>query len=428
NGTINGWTITANGQTITATRSDVLAAGGSYPALTITIGVALDAPASLTNTATVAGGGEVNTTNDSASDPTTISQVADLIIAISHGGDFTAGGTGTYTITVSNVGLAASNGPVMISDVLPTGLTYTGEATGDGWSVSATGQTITATRSDVLVSRASFPGLTLTVGVANDAPTTVTNTVTVSGGGELNTSNDSASDVAAGLGRRRRGSDSPTAYTGGVMATVLDGVANTFAHSQEYFTNLVMQDYQQLLHRTPATAEVSIWVNILQNGVSDEQVLAGFTSSPEYFQQSGSTDQAWIDALYHDLLNRSPDAAGDAAWLHALAVGNSRSSIALGFADSVEHESDVVSAAYQRYLGRTPGAAEVAGWISNLQHGMADEQVVAAFVASAEFYAGHGSSLQNWITGMYQLVFQRAPDPNGLNYWNQLLQSELGTG
>ncbi len=49
-------------------------AGGwsSYPPITLTVSVALDAPATVTNSATVAGGGETATANDNASDPTPI--------------------------------------------------------------------------------------------------------------------------------------------------------------------------------------------------------------------------------------------------------------------------------------------------------------------------------------------------------------------
>src|SRR5262249_51927389 len=42
------------------------------------------------------------------------------------------------------------------------------------------------TRSDVLAPGASYPPITLTVNVANNAPALVTNTATVSGGGALN--------------------------------------------------------------------------------------------------------------------------------------------------------------------------------------------------------------------------------------------------
>ena len=46
--------------------------GYTYPAITVTVNVGLNAPASVTNTATVAGGGETNTANDTAMDQTTI--------------------------------------------------------------------------------------------------------------------------------------------------------------------------------------------------------------------------------------------------------------------------------------------------------------------------------------------------------------------
>jgi len=54
------------------TRADALAAGGSYPPLTLTVNVAAGAPASVTNTASVSGGGDVNGANNTANDVTTI--------------------------------------------------------------------------------------------------------------------------------------------------------------------------------------------------------------------------------------------------------------------------------------------------------------------------------------------------------------------
>jgi hypothetical protein len=68
-----GWSCTL--ATVTCTRSDPLAPGSSYPPITLVVTVAGDAPTgarAVTNTATVAGGGEVNTGNDRASDPTTV--------------------------------------------------------------------------------------------------------------------------------------------------------------------------------------------------------------------------------------------------------------------------------------------------------------------------------------------------------------------
>jgi hypothetical protein len=212
------------------------------------------------------------------------------------------------------------------------------------------------------------------------------------------------------------------------LSATLDETANNFTHSDEYFADLVAQDYSQLLHRTPSAAEVSAWVGLLKNGLTDEQMLAAFTSSPEYYQLAGGTDQAWIEALYHDLLERMPDDAGEAVWLQELASGASRFDIAYGFATSVEYESLLIAGDYQRYLGRPATASEIAGWVNSLQLGLSDEQVVAAFVASDEFYADQGSGLQGWLTGVYQTVLQRAPDQSGLNYWLGYLQTSLAGG
>jgi uncharacterized repeat protein (TIGR01451 family) len=184
--------------TLTCTRSDTLAAAASYPAITLTVNVASNAPASVTNTATVSGGGESNTTNDTANDVTTInasSSPPDMTISKSHSGNFSQGQTGaTYSITVTNSGGSATSGTVTMTDALPASLTPTA-ISGTGWTCTLA--TLTCTRSDALAAAASYPAITLTVNVAGNAPASITNTATVSGGGETNTSNDTANDLTA---------------------------------------------------------------------------------------------------------------------------------------------------------------------------------------------------------------------------------------
>jgi hypothetical protein len=72
NGTIANWNVAFSGQSITATRSDALGVGASYDPLTLTVAVDFAAASSVTNVVAVSGGGETNTTNDGATDPTTI--------------------------------------------------------------------------------------------------------------------------------------------------------------------------------------------------------------------------------------------------------------------------------------------------------------------------------------------------------------------
>jgi hypothetical protein len=70
----SGWTCPSGGTT--CTRSDALAAGASYPAITATVNVSGTAPASVTNTVAVSGGGETNTGNNQATDATMIASAS----------------------------------------------------------------------------------------------------------------------------------------------------------------------------------------------------------------------------------------------------------------------------------------------------------------------------------------------------------------
>lgn len=120
------------------------------------------------------------------------SSTADLSVKSTHVGNFTQGQTNAaYTLTVTNTGTGPTSGTVSLKDVLPTGLTAT-SISGSGWTTNLA--TMTATRSNVLPVGASYPPLTVTVNVANDAPTSVINTAQVSGGGDTNTTNNTATD------------------------------------------------------------------------------------------------------------------------------------------------------------------------------------------------------------------------------------------
>ena len=193
-----GWVCTIVAQVVTCTTSTVEAAGAPFPAITLTVTVAANAPASVINTATVSGGGEANLANDTANDTTTINPVVagvpDLTITKTHVGAFTQGQVGaTYTVTATNSGTGPTVGTVTVVDTVPAGLTPTGAA-GTGWTCNIVAQVVTCTSTTVEAAGASFPPITLTVTVSPIAPALVTNTATVSGGGEINLLNDTAND------------------------------------------------------------------------------------------------------------------------------------------------------------------------------------------------------------------------------------------
>jgi uncharacterized repeat protein (TIGR01451 family) len=76
-----GWSCSAAAQVVTCANGSGIAVGGSLPAITLVVSVAANAPASLTNTATVSNPTFDNVSaNNSATDPTTIVQQPDLLV------------------------------------------------------------------------------------------------------------------------------------------------------------------------------------------------------------------------------------------------------------------------------------------------------------------------------------------------------------
>jgi uncharacterized repeat protein (TIGR01451 family) len=110
-----------------------------------------------------------------------------LSITKSHTGNFALGETGVqYTVTVSNgPGAPTTSGTVTVTETAPPGLTLVSMA-GMGWTCPTNGTA--CSRSDPLAAGLSYPAITATMNVAANAPSSVTNQVTLSGGGSATAS------------------------------------------------------------------------------------------------------------------------------------------------------------------------------------------------------------------------------------------------
>jgi uncharacterized repeat protein (TIGR01451 family) len=121
----------------------------------------------------------------------------DLTVTKTHTGNFTQGGVGTYTIIAKNSGGGAYSGTIIVTDFLPDGLTVKNIPVVIGWNCATDTlfKAFSCDRTGVLAAGASYPSITFTVDVAANAPSSVTNTVSVSGSGETNRGNNTASDL-----------------------------------------------------------------------------------------------------------------------------------------------------------------------------------------------------------------------------------------
>src|SRR5204862_300197 len=185
-----GWTCNIAGQTATCTRADSLSSSASYPNISVAADVGSNASASLTNTASVSGGGD----NTAASGSVTIStaDATDLTITkTASASTLIRGASGSFSLTVTNNGGVATDGTlVTVTDALPAGLTPTA-ANGTGWSCNIASQTVTCTRTDALNGGSSYPAITVAATVASNASASLTNTASVSGGGDSTPANGS---------------------------------------------------------------------------------------------------------------------------------------------------------------------------------------------------------------------------------------------
>ncbi|MEU9862850.1 hypothetical protein AB0D99_18460 [Streptomyces sp. NPDC047971] len=100
-----------------------------------------------------------------------------LNIDKSHEGNFARGGQGVYTITLSNSGDEGTN-VAQVTDNLPAGLTVTSIGGTLPCMVTNGGSTVQCNGPITVAPNASFT-LSVSVSVADDAPCSVTNTVTV---------------------------------------------------------------------------------------------------------------------------------------------------------------------------------------------------------------------------------------------------------
>jgi hypothetical protein len=159
-----------------------------------------------------------------------------------------------------------------------------------------------------------------------------------------------------------------------------------FLNSTEYRYDLIRNDYETYLNRNPDPVGRANWFSDLQSGLNAQQLLAGMTSSQEYFANHGASAAGWLTGLYQDLLGRSPDAAGLQAWEHMLQRGTPRWTVANDFIHSSEAEQVQIAQAYQNLLGRAPDPAGAAAWAAAMGQGLTLEQLNQGIASSQEYF------------------------------------------
>jgi V8-like Glu-specific endopeptidase len=104
--------------------------------------------------------------------------------------------------------------------------------------------------------------------------------------------------------------------------------------------------YQAAFARTPDAGGLGFWVNRIDGGTNLQQVAASFIDSPEFRSRYGTSpsDDAFVNALYQNVLRRTADAGGASFWQGRLLQGEARAQILLHFSESSENVARVAPA------------------------------------------------------------------------------------
>ncbi len=92
-----------------------------------------------------------------------------------------------------------------------------------------------------------------------------------------------------------------------------------------------------VLDRAPDIEGLKFWLSHGAAGETGAQVASGFVQSAEFSQRlPDGTNAAFVEQLYHNVLDRGSDAGGLAYWVQSLDGGTSRGQVAFNIANSPE--------------------------------------------------------------------------------------------
>jgi len=214
-------------------------------------------------------------------------------------------------------------------------------------------------------------------------------------------------------------------------------VDGTLAFSTETTAAQVDRLYIATLGREADAIGEARWVAGIEAGaLSLQSVAASLTGSGEFVGRYGALSTAgFVDLLYQNVLGRTPDASGRAAWINGIDAGGlSRATVTLGFSESAEFKASTAFAvdqglfvldlasvttysAYVIGLGRPVDAAGAAQFVNALKNGAPAQLVYQGVAGSGEFASRFGAlSAAAKLDVLYDHAFGRDADAGAAGF------------
>ncbi len=162
-------------------------------------------------------------------------------------------------------------------------------------------------------------------------------------------------------------------------------VAGQIWDSVEHATLIANQLYADLLDRAPTAQEVTDITTLLGSGGQSVDAAYSLLTSVEY-STLHSSNAAFVEALYADVLSRVASPLEAQLWTDDLDGGLSRSDAAAVFLNSVEARSNLVDATFNNYLGEDPEAEVVDTWLTLFSGGQTERDLALSILGGVDYY------------------------------------------
>lgn len=211
---------------------------------------------------------------------------------------------------------------------------------------------------------------------------------------------------------------------------------------------LVNRFYTNCLGREGDAAGIADWSNrLLNHQITAAGLVEGFFFGGEYAARNTS-NSLFLDHAYKTILNRNPDSNGKTYYLNLLNNGVTRRYVLSCLVESAEFGNECnkcgisqgaislsdpmdkninytqfVFHFYKTCFNRTASASEMNYYVDQIAKGqLTGARMANNFLSSSEFTNKHYSNDQ-YITILYNMLFNRNADSGGRQYWNNLLNN-----
>jgi hypothetical protein len=127
---------------------------------------------------------------------------------------------------------------------------------------------------------------------------------------------------------------------------------------------------------------------------------------------------AFVQAVYVDVLARDAGQEERAGWGQAIALGMPPTQVAYGFVNSDEFRILRITEAYEAVLGRAPEPGGMASWLNGMRAGvLSPDDAYRAFLQSEEYYQSTGGTDSAFVAAVYEKILHRTADQSEIEWW-----------